>query len=790
MSEPEPRNAAPEPEAAEPEVPADVLILLPVRNTVLFPSMIAPLSFGRRRSVAAVQSAVRGERPIGVIQQRDESVEAPGSGDLHELGTVATVLRYVTAPDGSHHVICQGSERFRVVEMLDDYPFLAARVERLPDDDAMTPALEARATHLRGQADELIELMPKLPQEVAAALRGVAGPRALADMLAHFLGVRPEEKQQVLETVDIETRVARVADMLAHRLAVLRLSNEIDQQTRETVDKTQREYLLREQLRTIRRELGEGGSDDAGVEELRAAVERAGMPEEAGEQARRELERLARMPESAAEYGMTRAYLDWLTSMPWSAMDEESIDIARARQILDDDHFGLEKVKRRILEYLAVRKLNPRGRGPILCLVGPPGVGKTSLGQSVARATGRRFARVALGGTHDESEIRGHRRTYVGALPGNVVQGLRKAGTRNPVFMLDEMDKVGTGFHGDPAAALLEVLDPEQNSTFRDNYLAVPFDLSAVMFIGTANPTDTTPTALLDRMEVIELPGYTEDEKLEIARRYLVGRQVEANGLTPEQATFTEEALRTLIRDYTHEAGCRNLERENGAVLRNVAMAVAEGMRQHAELGVDEVRRILGAPRYQSEVAMRLSVPGVATGLAWTPAGGDILFVGASRVPGKGGLILTGQLGDVMKECAQAALSLVKSRAESLDLNAELFERSDIHVHVPAGAIPKDGPSAGVALFTALVSVLTGRTVRGDIAMTGEISLRGLVLPVGGVKEKTVAAARAGIGTVLLPARNRRDFDDIPESARQRLEFVWLESVDDALKAVFDHNFE
>jgi ATP-dependent Lon protease len=575
------------------EIPADVLVLLPVRNTVLFPSMIAPLSFGRRRSVAAVQAAVRGERPIGVIQQRDPAVEHPGGNDLHAVGTLATVLRYVTAPDGSHHVICQGVERFRVVELLDGYPFLAARVDRLPDTETMTAALEGRLTHLRAQADELVELTPKLPQEAAQAVHGAGSAGALADMLAHFLDLRPEDKQQVLETLDVEARVARVTELLAHRLAVLRLSREIDQQTRETVDRSQREYLLREQLRTIRRELGEDEGDDAAVEELRGAIERAGMPAEAEEQARRELERLSRMPEGAAEYGMTRAYLDWLTAMPWSTLDEERIDIARAREILDQDHFGLDRVKRRILEYLAVRKLNPRGRGPILCLVGPPGVGKTSLGQSVARATGRRFARVALGGVHDESEIRGHRRTYIGALPGNIVQALRKAGSRNPVFMLDELDKVGAGFHGDPAAALLEVLDPEQNSSFRDNYLAVPFDLSAVMFIGTANRTDTIPTALLDRMELIELPGYTEDEKLEIARRYLVARQLEANGLVPEQCEFTEPALRALIRDYTREAGCRQLEREIGAVVRSVAMAVAEGSSEGRRVELEDVRRVL-----------------------------------------------------------------------------------------------------------------------------------------------------------------------------------------------------
>jgi len=775
---------APTPPAIE--LPEDALILLPVRSTVLFPGVVVPLSIGRKRSIAAAQEAVRGERPIGVLQQRDPALDVPGSADLYGVGTLATVLRYVTAPDGSHHIICQGEGRFRVVEFLEGYPFFAARVERMPESERNSPNLEARTDHLRREALEAVELLPQVPGELMGTIKGISSPGALADLVAHFLDLKPAEKQEVLETLDVEARVTRVADLLAHRLAVLRLSHEIDRQTKEAVDKRQREFLLREQLKTIQRELGETEPRAAELEELAKAIAEAKMPAEVEEQARRELARLERMPEASGEYSMVRTYLDWLTALPWAEPDETPIDIAEARRTLDQDHYGLEKVKRRILEYLAVRKLNPRGKSPILCLVGPPGVGKTSLGQSIARATGRKFMRVALGGVHDEAEIRGHRRTYVGALPGNVIQAVRKAGTRNPVFMLDELDKLGVGFHGDPSAALLEVLDPEQNTTFRDTYLAVPFDLSRVMFIGTANVIDPIPGPLRDRMEVIDLPGYTEDEKVEIARRYLVGRQLEANGLTAEQCSITDEALRAVVRDYTREAGCRNLEREIGRAFRHVAMRVAEGAAEAAHIGAEDLAAILGPRKFEGEVAMRVCVPGVATGLAWTPVGGDILFLEASRVAGNGKLILTGQLGDVMKESAQAALTLVKGRGAELGVPADAFEKGDIHVHVPAGAIPKDGPSAGVAMFIALVSLLTGRTVRSDTAMTGEISLRGLVLPVGGIKEKTLAAHRAGLKRVLLPARNRKDHEEIPAAAREQLELVWLENVGDAIAAAFE----
>jgi ATP-dependent Lon protease len=578
-----------------------------------------------------------------------------------------------------------------------------------------------------------------------------------------------------------------VSRHLAERIEVLRLSNEIGQQTKATFDGRQREAILREQMATIQRQLGEGDGKAQEIAELNAAITKAKMPAEAESQARREVRRYERMPEGAAEAGMVRSYLDWLTELPWSLPEEKPIDIAEARRILDEDHYGLEKIKSRIIEYLAVRKLAPEGKAPILCFVGPPGVGKTSLGQSIARAMARPFVRVSLGGVHDEAEIRGHRRTYIGALPGNIIQAIKKAGARNCVMMLDELDKLGRGIQGDPSAAMLEVLDPEQNATFRDNYLGVPFDLSRVVFVATANMLDTVPGPLLDRMEIISLAGYTEDEKLEIARRYLVRRQLEANGLKAEQAEIDPDALRLIIKGYTREAGVRNLEREIGKALRHVAVQIADGSTTRVVLGGNEITEILGQPRFESEIAMRTSIPGVATGLAWTPVGGDILFIEASRTPGRGSLILTGQLGEVMRESVQAALTLVKSRAVQLGIDPASFEKSDIHVHVPAGATPKDGPSAGVAMFTALTSLLTDRTVRSDTAMTGEISLRGLVLPVGGIKEKVVAAAAAGLTRVMLPARNRRDFDEIPLGARNKLEFIWLERVDDAIAAVLEN---
>ncbi|MDP2324703.1 MAG: endopeptidase La [Gammaproteobacteria bacterium] len=768
--------------AADNAVPDDVLIILPVRNTVVFPGAVIPLTIGRRVSLAAAEEAARSGRRIGLIMQRDPAVNEPAAGDLHAVGTIARVVRYFTARDGTQHVVCQGEQRFRMLDHLEGLPFLAARFDLIHEPAPDTAALEARALILKERAIEAIALLPQAMPELAGVIQQIENPAQLADLVAGFLDIKPQQKQEVLEIFDVQRRLDRVLDLLSHQVEVLKLSRQVDLQTKEKIEGQQREFYLREQMKTIQKELGDV-ENVAELDELRTAIEKAGMPEEALTQARKELKRLAQMPEASGEHSMVRTYLDWLVTLPWARLDAESIDIAKARQVLEDDHFGLRKVKLRILEYLAVRKLNPEGRSPILCFVGPPGVGKTSLGQSIAKALGLKFVRASLGGLHDEAEIRGHRRTYIGALPGNVIQQLRKAGTRNPVFMLDEMDKLGAGFHGDPSSALLEVLDPEQNGTFQDNYLALPFDLSKVFFIATANQLDTIPGPLRDRMEVIELPGYTQEEKLEIGRRYLIDRQLKANGLAPAQVSITDSALAEIVASYTREAGVRNLERQIGAVLRNVAVRISEGTATAVTLDEQAVRDILGAQRFEPEVALRTSTAGVATGLAWTPVGGDILFIEATIMPGKGQLILTGQLGDVMKESAQAAFSLVKTRADTLGLGGFDFGSRDLHIHLPAGAIPKDGPSAGVALFMAVASLLTGRKVRSDVAMTGEISLRGLVLPVGGIKEKTLAALRAGISTVLLPARNRKDLEDIPENARQQLTFIWLQTVDDALAA-------
>jgi len=768
-----------------PAIPTDALIIVPMRGTVLFPQNISPLVVGRKASIAAVQHAVRSEKPVGLLMQLRDMDEEPGGNDLYTIGTVAEILRYLTAPDATHHIVCQGVQRFRVHEFLPGYPFLVARVERYEEPEINSQDIEARVITLKQKALEVLDVLTQIrhaPDELVNAIRSITSPTMLADLIASYLIVKPEEKQDVLSLFNIQERIDKLLELLNYRIEVLKLSNKINEQTQETMGQRQREFVLREQMKAIQKELGDDEGSAAEIEEISKAISAAKMPEEAEKQARKELSRLQHMSDASGEYSMLRTYLDWLTELPWSKASATVIDITKAREILNEDHYGLDKIKQRILEFLAVRKLNPNGKSPILCFVGPPGVGKTSLGRSIARATGREFIRASLGGLHDEAEIRGHRRTYIGALPGNIIQSIHKAGTNNPVFMLDEMDKLGSGFQGDPSSALLEVLDPEQNSTFRDNYLAMPFDLSHVMFIGTANVLDSIPVPLRDRMEVIELTGYTSEEKLQIAKRYLVSRQLESNGLSAEQFTLTESAMSTIIQDYTREAGCRNLEREIGAVCRHVAMRIAEGLIANERIDAENIPGILGPKKFDSDVAMRTSVPGVATGLAWTPVGGDILFIEAARVPGNGKLILTGQLGEVMKESAQAALSLVKSRAHDLGLNPEIFEKNDIHVHVPAGAIPKDGPSAGVAMFTALYSAFSERIVLSDVAMTGEISLRGLVLPVGGIKEKVIAAARAGIKTVLLPARNQRDFEEIPEAVRNKLQFIWLEKVDDALK--------
>ncbi|MET3907697.1 ATP-dependent Lon protease [Bradyrhizobium sp. S3.3.6] len=768
------------------KIPEDALIIIPVREMVLFPGAIAPIAIARPKSVAAAQQALREQRPIGIVLQRSPETEEPGPDDLYRVATIANIVRYITAPDGSHHIVCQGVQRARILDFLPGTPFPAARIQQIPEPITNSPEIEARALNLQRQAIEAIELLPQAPPELVAMFQNTTAPGALADLATSFMDIKPQDKQEVLETIDLALRVEKVSKHLAERLEVLRISNEIGQKTRASFDERQREAILREQMATIQRQLGEGDGKAAEVAELTAAIAKANMPPEADAHAKKELRRYERMPEAAGESGMVRTYLDWLIELPWALPAEKPIDIKEARRILDADHFGLEKIKSRIIEYLAVRKLAPQGKAPILCFVGPPGVGKTSLGQSIARAMDRPFVRVSLGGVHDEAEIRGHRRTYIGALPGNIIQGIKKAGTRNCVMMLDEIDKMGRGVQGDPSAAMLEVLDPEQNGTFRDNYLGVPFDLSRVVFIATANMLDQIPGPLLDRMELISLAGYTEEEKLEIAKRYLVRRQLEANGLTAEQAEIEPEALKLVVKGYTREAGVRNLEREIGKLFRHAAVQVAEGTAAKVVVTPNDIGTVLGQPRFEGEIAQRTSIPGVATGLAWTPVGGDILFIEASRVPGRGGMILTGQLGDVMRESVQAAMTLVKSRATQLGIDPQVFEKSDIHVHVPAGATPKDGPSAGVAMFTALTSLLTNRTVRSDTAMTGEISLRGLVLPVGGIKEKVVAAAAAGLKRVMLPARNKRDYDDIPKSARDNLEFIWLERVDEAIAAALE----
>ena len=778
------QDAAPTPASA---LPKDSLILLPVRNAVLFPGMVLPLTAGYGQIKDDVQAAVKRQQPLGIVLQRDPQVQDPPFDGLNPIGTVANVLRYVTSPDdGAHHLICQGVERFRLIAPVAGLGFRAARVELLPDTAPSDSAIDARVLVLRQRAGEMIGLLPNAGGELVRALDAIESPGLLADTVAGLLDIPPARKQDILETLDLCKRLDKVLDAVAGRIEVLRLSQEIGEQTRGRLDQRQREMMLREQLRTIQHELGESADNREEARKLAEAIDAAHMPSDVETHARRELARLERMPDASSEYSTSVSYLEWLTELPWALPQEAPIDIAQARQILNEAHFGLDKVKRRILEYLGVRKLNPNGKAPILCFLGPPGVGKTSLGQSIAQALARPFVRVSLGGVHDESEIRGHRRTYIGAMPGNIVQAIRKAGARNCVMLLDELDKLGHGVHGDPAAAMLEVLDPEQNASFRDNYLGVPFDLSAVVFVATANQFEGIPGPLRDRLEFLDLPGYTEAEKFQIARRFLVPRQLEACGLTPAQCELSDEALRSIIRDYTREAGVRSLERQIGSVFRYVALRVAEDPATHERIEPDRLPSILGHHRYEREVAMRTSLPGVVTGLAWTPVGGELLFIEASSTPGGGRLVLTGQLGDVMKESAQAALTLVKSRCEALHIDCSGFDKRDIHVHVPAGAVPKDGPSAGVALFIAIASLLMGQAVRSDCAVTGEISLRGIVLPVGGIKEKVLAALRAGIGTVLLPARNAADLEDIPADARSQLRFVLLETVDDALRELIE----
>ncbi|MEM9803068.1 MAG: endopeptidase La [Planctomycetota bacterium] len=764
----------------------EVMVIVPVRNMILFPGVVLPLMLGRESSVVAVRAAVAEDEPIGLLLQKDERVEIPGPEDLYDVGTVGEIMRYWTAPDGRHQAICQGLARFEIVEYVETEPMLVARVRRIAVVEPSTRAIEARFVALKQRAEEVLALLPGTPDDLEQAVAGIDSPTMLADLVATFLDVPSSEKQELLEEFDLKKRLDRLLEALGEAAAVLELSMQIRQDTKETLDKAQREYYLREQLRQIQRELGEGDELVDEIQELRDRVDTLELPEEAEREARRELRRLERTPEQAAEHSMLRTWMEVFTELPWNERSEDTIDLRRAHEILEEDHEGLEKVKRRILEFLAVKKLNPEGQGPTLCLVGPPGVGKTSLGRSVARATGREFVRVSLGGVHDESEIRGHRRTYVGAMPGKIIEGLRKAGTRNPVFLLDEIDKLGAGMHGDPASALLEVLDPAQNGTFQDSYLGVPFDLSEVLFLATANVEERIPGPLHDRMDVLRLAGYTDAEKLAIARRHLLGRQRAEAGLTASQLRVSVPALREIIASYTREAGVRELERKIAAICRFAATKYASGRRKPMSIGPDEVREILGPERREPEVAERTAQTGVATGLAWTPVGGEILFIEAAGSDGSGELRLTGQLGDVMKESALAARTLLRTQAESLGIDEERIAKTDVHLHIPAGAVPKDGPSAGVAMSVALASLFTGRRVRSTVAMTGEISLRGRVLPVGGIKEKVLAALGAGIKTVLLPAKNVPDLEELSETSRNKLRFEPIETIDEAYELALE----
>jgi ATP-dependent Lon protease len=763
-------------------VPAGAMLILPLRQTVLFPSTVMPLVVGRPASLQSVEEAVRQQIQVGFVAQRDPSVELPTPANLFSVGTSAEIVRMYNLPDGQRQIIVQGRQRFEIAEFIETEPFLIARVTMIEEQTPRSEEFKARIINLRQEAGKALALLPEPMMELKVAIERIDNPLALIDIIASTMDLPLEEKQELLATFDPEQRSQKVSEKLARQISLLELSKKIGDETKGSLDKAQRQYFLREQLKAIQKELGEDSGENVEVEELRKKVTDAKMPPQVETEVLRELSRFERMPEMAAERSMIRTYLEWMVELPWSVRSDEQIDLPWARQILDEDHYDLEKIKKRIVEFLAVRKLNPEGKSPILCFVGPPGVGKTSLGQSIARAMNRKFIRQSLGGVHDEADIRGHRRTYIGSLPGNIIHGIRKAGTNNPVFMLDEIDKLGASFHGDPSAALLEVLDPAQNTSFQDHYLGVDFDLSRVMFIATANVLDTIPGPLRDRMEIIQLAGYIEEEKLAIAMNYLVPRQIVENGLKQEQISFEPDAIREIIQGYTREAGVRQLEREIGSICRGVATRVADGSLDKIIVTRPAVREYLGQPKFLNEIALRTSLPGVATGLAWTPVGGDILFIEATKMVGSGKLQLTGQLGDVMKESAQAAMSLVKSRADSLGIDAELFRTQDIHVHIPAGAIPKDGPSAGVTMFVALVSLLLGQRVNKDVAMTGEISLRGLVLPVGGIKEKVLAAKRAGITTVLLPEMNRRDLEDIPPAASAGIHFEFLTTVDQALE--------
>ena len=802
-----PGMASPSQEAGDRELPRE-LPILPLKNTVVFPMTVLPLVVQKPRSVRLVDDAVVADRMVALVALKDPDVEDPTPADLYSTGTVATIHRLARSADDTLHIIVQGVERVRIGDYVQKEPYMRAQIEPAPELVEEGVAVEAAMRTAADSFRRLVELASYLPDEMVSSTLSSDDPKQLAYVIASLTRIEMGTRQDILEMDSVAEKLKRLTEIVMREVAVLELSKEIQSDAQSTMEKGQREYFLREQLKAIQRELGEDDGEAREIEELREKIASAGLPEEVRKEAIRELDRLSRLPAAAAEYSVIRTYLDWLIELPWQVGTEDNLDVSEARRVLDEDHYDLEEVKDRIVEFLAVRKLRQERadelshddgdkvgdqirrerEGVILCFVGPPGVGKTSLGRSIARAMGREFIRQSLGGMHDEAEIRGHRRTYIGAMPGRILQALRRVGSRNPVFMLDEVDKIGNDFRGDPASALLEVLDPEQNREFRDHYIDVPFDLSQVMFVTTANVLDTIPAPLRDRMEILRLSGYTEEEKLFIARGYLIRRQLRENALRDDEVTFTDEALRRIVREYTREAGVRELERQIGTVCRKVATQVADGSVESIRIDGGDMPAYLGKRKYHFEAANRTQVPGVATGMAWTPSGGDILFVEATKMVGKGGFTITGQLGDVMKESATAALSYVRSKASELGIDPELFAKIDIHLHVPAGAIPKDGPSAGVTMATALVSLLTGRPVRGDVAMTGELTLRGQVLPVGGIKEKVLAAHRSGLKVVCLPERNDTDLDELPKEVRQKIRFVLASRVEEILAAAFDDN--
>lgn len=770
------------------------LPILPLRNSVFFPGAVMPLTIGRTKTIRLIEEATKEKSLLGIITQQAPEIDDPASEDLYLVGTAARIIKLARAGKDGFNIVVEGVCRFKVEEFTQTDPFFTAKITPLVDEGVFDVEVEALSLNLRNTAREVIDLLPEIPVMAKQLLDSITAPGHLADLITANIDATIEEKQDVLEAVVLKKRLVKVLELLNRQFEVLKLSNKINTQVKGEMSKTQREYYLRQQLKAIKEELGDKDDEENGLEELKKRLKDANLPEEAEKAAKREIKRMGNMQPSQAEYTVARTYLDWLSDLPWQKSTKDNLDLSNAKKALDTDHYGLERIKKRIIEYLAVRKLKDDMKGPILCFLGPPGVGKTSLGRSIAQALGRKFHRVSLGGVRDEAEIRGHRRTYIGALPGRIIQGMKKAGSNNPVFLLDEIDKLGHDFRGDPSSALLEVLDPEQNSTFSDHYLDVPFDLSKVLFIATANETETIPAALKDRMEVIELPGYTFEEKLNIAKQHLVPKQIEAHGITSEHIEIPDEIVLLLAHGYTREAGVRNLEREIASVCRYVAVLVAKWQQEHAEtpfpkmiIDKEMLTKILGPERFYNETLERTSIPGIATGLAWTAAGGDLLFIEATRMGGKGSLILTGKLGEVMKESAQTALSFVRSRAIDLGIaptnNEHFLDRTDVHVHFPAGSIPKDGPSAGVTIITALVSLFTGRRAKPNVAMTGEVTLRGLVLPVGGIKEKVLAAHRAGVKQVILPLRNKKDLDEIPQNVKDDIKFVFAKNVDDVLDA-------